>query len=361
MENNAMTIGAVLLAGGRGRRMGNVPKGLLQLSGQTFLRRIAGELDEFEERILSVGQGNPYPDIDFCVVEDERPDAGALGGLYSALRACRSDALLAVSCDMPLFHREVAAYLTGYLSSDWDAVIAMDRTGRRHPLCGVYRKTALPVMMERLQKEDYRMRHTLSRLRVKEAPLRHSVYPDDVLANINTPEELTALSHRQPADRPPVVAVSGVKNAGKTTLLEGLLPVLAQNGLRVAVIKHDGHDFAPDVPGTDSFRLRAAGACGVAVYSKRRFMLTDEWEEAVPGRLMEAFSEVDLILLEGGKYTQYPKIEVVRGAVSREPVCSPDTLLAIASDLALEIPGVPCISLKDYTALAARIRAIVGW
>ena len=53
--------------------------------------------------------------------------------------------------------------------------------------------------------------------------------------------------------RPAVLAVSGAHNSGKTTLLEKLLPVLRSRGLKVGVIKHDGHQFTPDVPGTDSF------------------------------------------------------------------------------------------------------------
>ena len=53
--------------------------------------------------------------------------------------------------------------------------------------------------------------------------------------------------------RPAVLAISGVHNSGKTTLLEKLLPVLRSRGLKVGVIKHDGHDFTPDVPGTDSY------------------------------------------------------------------------------------------------------------
>ena len=75
--------------------------------------------------------------------------------------------------------------------------------------------------------------------------------------------------------RPAVLAVSGLHNSGKTTLLEKLLPALRSRGLKVGVIKHDGHDFTPDVPGTDSYRLREAGAEGVAVYSGQRYLLTE--------------------------------------------------------------------------------------
>ena len=90
-------------------------------------------------------------------------------------------------------------------------------------------------------------------------------------------EQKQALTETQALKRPAVLAVSGVHNSGKTTLLEKLLPVLRSRGLKVGIIKHDGHDFTPDVPGTDSYRLREAGAEGVAVYSGTRYLLTEEF------------------------------------------------------------------------------------
>ncbi|MDR3038942.1 MAG: molybdopterin-guanine dinucleotide biosynthesis protein B [Candidatus Adiutrix sp.] len=152
----------------------------------------------------------------------------------------------------------------------------------------------------------------------------------------------------------PVVAVSGVKNSGKTTLLCGLIPILKNKGLRPAVIKHDGHDYHPDPPGTDSCRLREAGACQVAVYSPRRFSLAVDRPGATVETLLAHFEAVDLVLLEGGKDSAWPKIEVVRGAVSRAPVGRPETLWAVVTDLGLDRawPGVPVVGLGDYEELA---------
>ena len=65
-------------------------------------------------------------------------------------------------------------------------------------------------------------------------------------------ESKQALAEELELKRPAVLAVSGAHNSGKTTLLEKLLPVLRSRGLKVGIIKHDGHDFTPDVPGTDS-------------------------------------------------------------------------------------------------------------
>lgn len=109
------------------------------------------------------------------------------------------------------------------------------------------------------------------------------------------------------AVKPVIYAISGYKNSGKTTLMTRLVAELVRRGLRVATIKHDGHDFQPDVPGTDSFRHREAGAYGTAVFSNHRFLVTKTWEQPDESALIAAFPEADVILLEGFKHSSYPK------------------------------------------------------
>lgn len=154
---------------------------------------------------------------------------------------------------------------------------------------------------------------------------------------------------------PPVIAVSGIKNSGKTTLLAGIIPLLRQKGLRLAVIKHDGHDFSPDVPGTDSFRLRLAGAETVAVYSARRFFLTSEQADLGLENIIDMIKDVDLILVEGAKASAYPKIEIVRAAISSRPVCSPESLLALCTDTSLKLEGIETAELSDFPKMAGII------
>lgn len=164
-------------------------------------------------------------------------------------------------------------------------------------------------------------------------------------------EPKQALAETQALKRPAVLAVSGVHNSGKTTLLEKLLPVLRSRGLKVGVIKHDGHDFTPDVPGTDSYRLREAGAEGVAVYSGTRYLLTEEFH-LTEQDLLALFERhgYDLVLLEGFKSSGWPKIEVVRSAISDAPVSFQP--LAVVGDS----PGAD-FDLNDIPALADWIEA----
>ncbi len=152
-------------------------------------------------------------------------------------------------------------------------------------------------------------------------------------------------------NRPCVVAVSGVKNSGKTRLIVSLLPELIRRGLRVATIKHDGHRFEADRPDTDSFRHLEAGALGTAVFDGEKYQLVRRAE--VDERfLITQFPEADLVLLEGFKDSNWPKIEIVRAAVSGQPVCHPSARLALVTDCTIKTPGCPVFALDDLTGLA---------
>lgn len=104
-----------------------------------------------------------------------------------------------------------------------------------------------------------------------------------------------------------IYAISGYKNSGKTTLITKLIPELTKRGYKVAVIKHDGHDFESDVPGTDSYRHQKAGAYATAVFSKNRILITKECSGIDERQLINAFPEADIILIEGLKNSSYEK------------------------------------------------------
>lgn len=142
----------------------------------------------------------------------------------------------------------------------------------------------------------------------------------------------------------PLLGFAAFSGTGKTTLLTQLIPILKKNGLRVGLIKHGHHDFEVDMPGKDSFRLRKAGASPVMIVSRhRRAIITEIIPEKEP-RLDDQLkyfdqSELDLILVEGFKAEQFPKIELHRPALN-QPLLYPDDpdIIAIASDCKLETP-----------------------
>lgn len=215
-------------------------------------------------------------------------------------------------------------------------------------MCAAYSRAAAGILERQIQSEDYCIIHALEKMKYKPVLLRHSAYPDEILQNINSPNQYRELRRR--VHGTPVIAVSGVKNSGKTTLITGILPLLKKQGLRIAVIKHDGHDFSPDVPDTDSYRIRHAGARSVAVYSDHRYMITEEMENVSPEELTRRFQEADLILLEGGKNNTFPKLEVVRGAVSNTFACAQDSLIGLCTDANLRLRG-RTLPIDDYAGI----------
>lgn len=148
----------------------------------------------------------------------------------------------------------------------------------------------------------------------------------------------------------PVISFAAYSGSGKTTYLTSLIPCLKDLGLRIAVIKHDGHDFQMDRPGTDTHRLAAAGADTVAIVSQKKFALIQHSPPSVED-IAARIQDVDLILTEGFKHGPFPKIALYRQA-SEQPLAVPaDACLAIVSDVPLDAP-CPVFPLDDPKPMA---------
>ncbi len=156
------------------------------------------------------------------------------------------------------------------------------------------------------------------------------------------------------AGMPFVFAVCGVKNSGKTRYMEMLIAALKGRGVRLAAVKHDGHEFEADVPGTDSSRMYCAGADIAAVYSGTQVSVHAR-RGAAPEQLSAWFSDCELVLLEGGKDTTLNKIEIVRSGNSSAAVSDPGGRMGIATDIAGFVPpgeGEIVYPLDDAAPLA---------
>lgn len=187
-----MKIGAVVLCGGKSRRMGQ-EKARLTLGGETFLERILGQLDGFDEILISVNGMETKPFLQYPSVADIYPRCGPMGGLHAALSFCRSDALLAVSCDMPFFHRDLARMLCNSVEPGIDAVAPLSADGLCQPLCAVYRKHLWPIFQQQLERGSYKLQDALKSMRVRNVYVTGRL--EHYLENINTPEEYQRCCH----------------------------------------------------------------------------------------------------------------------------------------------------------------------
>lgn len=157
-----------------------------------------------------------------------------------------------------------------------------------------------------------------------------------------------------------VVGFSGYSGAGKTTLVERLIPLLRSLGLRVSVVKHARHGFDIDTPGKDTYRHREAGAFEVVVASTQRLALLREFEQpcelTVHQLIAELYDGVDWVLVEGFRDADLPKIEVWRAASGKGVVYPGDPFVAaIATDSPSELPtptGLPVLDLNNPQAVA---------
>ncbi len=160
-----------------------------------------------------------------------------------------------------------------------------------------------------------------------------------------------------PEGNAPVVSIIGKSGSGKTTLIEKIIPELTKKGWRVATIKHSRRSFDIDREGKDTWRHREAGASMTVMVSPNQIGVIetssrDPGIEEIRGLYIH---DVDIILTEGFKGNNYPKIEVFREEMKRELLCSKeDNLIAVASDTPVEIK-VPCFDINDGQGIATLI------
>jgi len=157
--------------------------------------------------------------------------------------------------------------------------------------------------------------------------------------------------------------VVGWKNAGKTGLMERLVAEITGRGITVSTIKHAHHSFDVDHPGKDSYRHRVAGATEVLLASRKRFALMHEMrgqDEPTLDELLSKLSPVQLVLIEGYKREDHPKVEAHR-AETGNPLIAPDdpTVRAVASDVRLDLDR-PVFDLNDTKTIADFILAESG-
>lgn len=144
-EGGFMKIAAVILAGGQGRRMGNVNKAHLQLDGETFIgRQLRTAAHWADERIVVVADSERAAELslpdDVQVVMDKFAGEGPLAGLHAGLEAASSPYAWVLGCDQPLLDAEAAKLLLSRLEEgDHEAALPII-DGRPQPLHAVYRK-----------------------------------------------------------------------------------------------------------------------------------------------------------------------------------------------------------------------------
>ena len=135
--------------------------------------------------------------------------------------------------------------------------------------------------------------------------------------------------------------VGSSSNVGKTYLLEGLIKELKVRGYSIATIKHDVHGFDIDKKGKDTYKHREAGSETVIISSKNRLAMIKELkEETELNDIIKMVLDKDIILIEGYKKSNLRKIEVFRSGVSEKIITPKEKIIAVASDINIDIDDI---------------------
>ena len=151
--------------------------------------------------------------------------------------------------------------------------------------------------------------------------------------------------------RVPVISIVGKSGVGKTTALERVIREIKRRGYRVGTVKHDTHGFEMDKPGKDSWRHAQAGSDAVAVSGPRKMALIRKTDEEMPlEEIVELMGDVDLVITEGYKRGNKPKIEISRLQRGTELLCQQEELIGIMADYPVNVQ-VPVFDLEDAAGI----------
>ncbi len=186
------SITGVLLAGGRGSRMGGVDKGLAMLGGQPMaawaLARLAPQVDEL---IVNANQNTErYAAFGYPVFSDNLPGfAGPLAGLHAALIRARQPLVVSAPCDSPFLPIDLVTRLAAALHAAQADVAVAKTHGQVHPVFCLCRRRLAGHLDEFLAGGGRGIARWQSGLKTVEVP-----FDDEEAAfrNINTREELAA-------------------------------------------------------------------------------------------------------------------------------------------------------------------------
>jgi molybdopterin-guanine dinucleotide biosynthesis protein A len=183
-------ITGVVLAGGLGRRMGGVDKGLQLLNGRPLVSHVIERLaPQVDELLINANQnGERYAVFGYRVVPDEIPDfAGPLAGLHAALSAANHPLVATAPCDSPFLPADLISRLLEALTAT-DADLAVARTfDQPHPVFCLCRRTMLPHLNDYLASGRRKMADWYATLKVVEVAFDDEA---EAFENINTREEL---------------------------------------------------------------------------------------------------------------------------------------------------------------------------
>ncbi len=366
---NLKVISGGVVTGGKSSRMG-ADKASLTYHGKSFLENCLRNMkeagltglmvsrayegdsrekgDEHKSGLISESEAGMQDNLKYRNIYDEQPDRGPLEGIRCIIKNSRTEWTFITAVDIQKADARLIGYLKQFVAPQLDAVCFI-KDGKINPLYGFYNNSIMQYIDSAAENGNYRIKDVLTAANTLFVDLDET-FDKDILSNVNTPEDYEKLI------MPNVITVCGVKNSGKTTLIEGLIKRFVRDGIRPAVIKHDGHEYNEDISATDTGRFMAAGAYKSAVYSSSKHTVYGGITD-VTG-LYPYMDEADIVIAEGLKDSFLPKIEVVRSEISDFLSATGEEPFIIATDHEGLLKDKRAVHIDDIDEIYRRIKEL---
>lgn len=184
-------ITGIILSGGKSSRMGS-DKALLSYNGKKLIEYSIDLLKSLCDNVIISANNAHYHAFKLPVVPDNYSDIGPLSGLESCIRFSNTRINLVIPCDTPFLNAE---FLNNILNNieNYDAVVPISKDGKVEPLTGYYSKEVLPVIVQQIEKGDYKIQNLLKNIHTKYLLIANNT----LIHNINTPNDLNITEHTQ--------------------------------------------------------------------------------------------------------------------------------------------------------------------
>jgi molybdopterin-guanine dinucleotide biosynthesis protein len=367
LENLNEIVPCVILAGGKGRRMGGKDKALIPLLDRPLLSYVLESISGHVAPIaLNINTNlDKFSEFGYEIIEDPiKGHLGPLAGILASLNwasQLNQKWVMTLPCDTPFLPKNIVKEMIKLKNKelDVDLVVAQSK-GYNHPVIALW-KSDLNLKLEKALNEGIRKIDIFtSNLKVAYVDFDKINNENfDPFTNLNSPLDLIK-AQQILGKLPPFFGLAGWSGSGKTTLCTKLIENFTKIGITIGTLKHAHHKFELDKPGKDSFNLRKAGARPMIISSKERFAMiqeNDEHDEKSLFQMIEMFSKdpiqkCDLIIVEGYKNEPIPKFEVYRPIIGKPELYKEDNnIFAIASDINIE-SSIPTFDLNNINSIS---------
>ena len=357
----------VILAGGKGRRMGGKEKALIPLLDRPLLSYVLESVSgQVAPIALNINTNfEKFSLFGYPIIEDPiKGHLGPLAGILASLNWAQEidkEWVMTLPCDTPFLPKNIAQRMIEVKNRelDIDLVVARSR-GYNHPVVALWKSNLNSKLKNALDDGIRKIDLFTSKLKIAYVDFdTTNNLQFDPFTNLNSPLDL--INAQQILGKlPPFFGLAGWSGSGKTTLCTKLIENFTKIGIKVGTLKHAHHKFELDKPGKDSFNLRQAGARPMIISSKERFALIQENdgdEEKSLFQMLEIFAkepinQCDIIIVEGYKNEPIPKIEVYRPDINKPLLYKEDNnIFAIASDIKIE-SSIPSFDLNNINSIS---------